>query len=147
LQIDNKTIQKGLQKELKISHRMEIIEEHDRTLLVDCYNANPDSMKAAIEFWYDHEIERPHFAILGDMLELGQNAVELHAEILNELNKKKHEQLISVGNLSRVFNADVHFDDVDKLLLSGMLTEIPENAVILIKASHGIKLEKIIGRI
>jgi len=147
LHINNKTIHEGLQKELNISHRMEIIEENGRTLLVDCYNANPDSMKAAIEFWFDHEMEKPHYAILGDMLELGKNSEELHAEMLNELNKKKYDQLISVGNLSRVFNADKHFEDVDKLLLSGVLANIPENAVILIKASHGIKLAKIIGRI
>jgi UDP-N-acetylmuramyl pentapeptide synthase len=63
------------------------------------------------------------------------------------LKEMDYNQLISVGSASRAFNADVHYNDVEKLLSSEILEEIPENAVVLIKASHGIKLEKIIGRI
>jgi UDP-N-acetylmuramyl pentapeptide synthase len=81
------------------------------------------------------------------MLELGKLTIELHKKILNVLKDKDYRQLLSVGNMSREYNADVHFDDVEELLASKILAKIPENAVILIKASHGIKLEKIIGRI
>jgi UDP-N-acetylmuramyl-tripeptide synthetase/UDP-N-acetylmuramoyl-tripeptide--D-alanyl-D-alanine ligase len=147
LQIEKDVIQNGLNKPLQISQRMEIIKQNGKTLLVDCYNANPDSMKAAIEFWNEYEVEKPHYAILGDMLELGKLTNELHENILIVLKEMNYKQLISVGNISRAFNADAHFEDVDKLLSSGLLERIPANAVILIKASHGIKLEKIIGRI
>jgi len=146
LQIDEKVIQSGLNKPLNISQRMEIIKRNGKTLLADCYNANPDSMKAAIEFWNEYEVDKPHYAILGDMLELGKLTNELHKNMLNVLKKMDYKQLISVGSISHEFNADVHFRDVDELLSSGLLEEIPENAVVLIKASHGIKLEKIIGR-
>lgn len=147
LQIDKAVIQNGLNKPLQLSQRMEIIKQNGKTLLVDCYNANPDSMKAAIEFWNEYEIEKPHYAILGDMLELGKLTKELHENILIVLKEKNYNQLISVGDMSRAFNADAHFENVDKLISSGMLEKIPANAVVLIKASHGIKLEKIIGRI
>ncbi|NQT64967.1 MAG: UDP-N-acetylmuramoyl-L-alanyl-D-glutamate--2,6-diaminopimelate ligase, partial [FCB group bacterium] len=147
LQIDNDVIQNGLNKPLQISQRMEIIKQNGKTLLVDCYNANPDSMKAAIEFWNEYEVEKPHYAILGDMLELGKLTKELHENMLIVLKEMNYKQLLSVGNISRVFNADAHFDDVGKLLSSGLLEKIPVNAIVLIKASHGIKLEKIIGRI
>ena len=147
LQIDEEIIQIGLNKPLNISQRMEILKQNGKTLLVDCYNANPDSMKAAIEFWNDYEVEKPHYAILGDMLELGKLTDELHKNMLVVLKKMGYKQLISVGSASRAFNADVHYNDVEKLLSSEILEEIPENAVILIKASHGIKLEKIIRRI
>ncbi len=147
LQIDKAVIQNGLNKQLKLSQRMEIIKQNGKTLLIDCYNANPDSMKAAIEFWNEYEVEKPHYAILGDMLELGKLTRELHENILIVLKDKSYKQLISVGDMSCAFNADAHFKDVEKLLSSGMLENIPANAVILIKASHGIKLEKIIGRI
>lgn len=147
LQISKSVIQTGLNKPLQISQRMEIIKQNGRTLLVDCYNANPDSMKAALVFWNEYEVEKPHYAILGDMLELGKLTKELHKNMLIVLKEMDYEQLISVGNISRVFNADAHFEDVDKLLASGILKIFPQDAVVLIKASHGIKLEKIIGRI
>ena len=104
-------------------------------------------MKAAIEFWNEYEVGKPHYAILGDMLELGKLTKKLHKNMLIVLKEMDYKQLISVGIVSRAFNADAHFEDVDKFLSSGMLEKIPENAVVLIKASHGIKLEKIIGRI
>ncbi|MCK5050188.1 MAG: UDP-N-acetylmuramoyl-L-alanyl-D-glutamate--2,6-diaminopimelate ligase [Candidatus Cloacimonetes bacterium] len=147
LQISKRVIQTGLNKPLQISQRMEIIKQNGKTLLVDCYNANPDSMKAAIEFWNEYEKGKPHYAILGDMLELGKLTKELHKNMLIVLKEMNYKQLISVGNISRAFSADAHFEDVDKLLLSGILEKFPQNAVVLIKASHGIKLEKIIGRI
>ncbi|MBT4332969.1 MAG: UDP-N-acetylmuramoyl-tripeptide--D-alanyl-D-alanine ligase, partial [Candidatus Cloacimonetes bacterium] len=147
LQIEEDTIQIGLNKPLKISQRMEILKQNGKTLLVDCYNANPDSMRAAIEFWNEYEVTKPHYAILGDMLELGKLTDELHNNMLIVLKEMDYKQLISVGSASHAFNADVHYNDVEKLLSSEMLEEIPENAVVLIKASHGIKLEKIIGRI
>ncbi|MBT4575658.1 MAG: UDP-N-acetylmuramoyl-L-alanyl-D-glutamate--2,6-diaminopimelate ligase [Candidatus Cloacimonetes bacterium] len=147
LQIDEDIIQIGLNKPLKISQRMEILKQNGKTLLVDCYNANPDSMRAAIEFWNEYEVTKPHYAILGDMLELGKLTDELHNNMLIVLKEMDYKQLISVGSASHAFNADVHYNDVEKLLSSEILEEIPENAVVLIKASHGIKLEKIIGRI
>ena len=147
LRINKDFIQNGLNKPLQISQRMEIIEQNEKTLLVDCYNANPDSMKAAIEFWNEYEVKKPHFAILGDMLELGKLTKELHENMLIMLKEMNYKQLISVGDMSSAFNADAHFEDVDGLLSSGLLEKFPSNAVILIKASHGIKLEKIIGRI
>ena len=147
LQIEEDTIQIGLNKPLKISQRMEILKQNGKTLLVDCYNANPDSMRAAIEFWNEYEVTKPHYAILGDMLELGKLTDELHNNMLIVLKEMDYKQLISVGSASHAFNADVHYNDVEKLLSSEILEEIPENAVVLIKASHGIKLEKIIGRI
>jgi len=147
LQIDAKIIQKGLKKALQISQRMEIIKQNGKILIVDCYNANPDSMSAALEFWNNYEKNKPHVAILGDMLELGKLTNELHENMLPILENIKYEKLISVGDSSRLFNADVHFCNVEELMSSSILKEIPENAIILIKASHGIKLEKIIGRI
>jgi len=131
----------------QLAKELKILKHNNRTILADCYNANPDSMKAAIEFWNEYETERPHYAILGDMLELGKLTKKLHKNIFEELKKKKYEKLITVGKMSREFNSDMHFEDINKLLASKFIDKIPTNAVVLIKASHGIKLEKIIGRI
>ncbi len=145
--ISTREIQAGLDKPLNISLRMEIKSSNNRTLLIDCYNANPDSMKAAIEFWSDFEIRRPHIAILGDMLELGKLTEKLHLNIWKLLKSMNYNRLISVGEYSISYGADQHFGKVEDLITSGILTDLPDNAVILLKASHGISLEKIIGRI
>ncbi|MBL7149728.1 MAG: UDP-N-acetylmuramoyl-L-alanyl-D-glutamate--2,6-diaminopimelate ligase [Candidatus Cloacimonetes bacterium] len=145
--ISDREIQDGLDKPLDLSLRMEITISGNRTLLIDCYNANPDSMKAAIEFWSDYEINRPHVAILGDMLELGKLTEKLHLNIRKLLNNFEYNQLISVGEYSVSYGAEKHFGKVEDLISSGILKDFPDNAIILLKASHGISLEKIIGRI
>ncbi|MCK4694301.1 MAG: UDP-N-acetylmuramoyl-L-alanyl-D-glutamate--2,6-diaminopimelate ligase, partial [Candidatus Cloacimonetes bacterium] len=119
----------------------------NKTLLIDCYNANPDSMKAAIDFWAEFQKEKPHIAILGDMLELGELREKLHKDVCKLLNEKVKHQIISVGELARYYQAANHFKDVDELISSKILMNLKEDAVVLIKASHGIELEKIIGRI
>ncbi|NQV19524.1 MAG: UDP-N-acetylmuramoyl-L-alanyl-D-glutamate--2,6-diaminopimelate ligase [Armatimonadetes bacterium] len=147
LGISNKQIRNGLNKQLQISLRMEICKSDKKTLLIDCYNANPDSMKAAIDFWDKYEPEKPHIAILGDMLELGLLTEKLHKDICEQMKNRKEKHVISVGNWSQNFNADIHFSTVEKLISSGIYTKFPQNCVILLKASHSISLEKILKRL
>ena len=112
--------------------------------MIDCYNANPDSMKAAIDFWIKFHPAKPHIAILGDMLEMGKKSRELHREISEILRKISNKTIISVGQLSQEFNADKHFPDVEKLIDGEMAKTFPANSIILIKASHSIHLEKFV---
>ena len=133
----------GLNIKPELHHRMEIEEKNNKTLLIDCYNANPDSMKAAIDFWKNHKPNKPHIAILGDMLELGESSKKYHKEIGKKL--KDHQNVFSVGKDSILFGAKKHFRNVYEFCSD--IPSIPKNAVILIKASHSIKLEKILGRI
>ncbi len=147
LGISDEKIHKGLNDPLHISHRMEIQQSGNRTLLIDCYNANPDSMKAAVTFWMDMKKERPHIAVLGDMLELGSESKKFHREIEKLLRSKNNNKIISVGDDARFYGTDVHFDNVKDLISSDEIEKFEKDAVILIKASHGIQLEKIIGRL
>jgi len=143
----NEVIQKGLNKTLEISARMEIVNSNQRILLIDCYNANPDSMKAAITFWKNYHPEKPHIALLGDMLELGELTEFYHKKIWHQLKDMNYNMLISVGKLAKLFGAEHHFEDVNALLKSDILKNLAENSVILLKASHGIELEKIIKKL
>ena len=140
-------IQTGLQVPFSIAHRMEITKSKNRYLLLDCYNANPDSMQAAIDFWASYKMEKPHVAILGDMLELGEQSSKYHLQIAAQLAEKIYTKLIAVGFHSKLYSADFHYANVESLLKSDALNDLPGNAVILIKASHGIHLEKIIKRL
>jgi len=139
-------IQDQLKKDLEIPQRMEIINSKYRILIVDCYNANYDSMQAAIKFWKNYKSDLPHIAFLGDMLELGEEAAIYHKKIGYSISELSNN-IFSVGIFSINYNARKHFSNVDELIENLNFVSIPNNAVILIKASHGIHLEKIIKRL
>ncbi len=147
-------IQEGLLKTLDLQMRMEILQDRNRTIIMDCYNANPVSMNAALEFWYSYFPENPHVAILGDMLELGEKSIDYHENISAKLQQMGFDALFTIGKLSmhyadsgfsnkRDSYAYQHFQDVDEFINSKVIFSQPDNAVILIKASHGLHLEKI----
>jgi UDP-N-acetylmuramoyl-tripeptide--D-alanyl-D-alanine ligase len=98
-------------------------------------------MSAALENF--RIIQTPQKAvILGDMLELGEKSLELHQEIVSELNR--YDKVLLCGkNFSATDTRFDCFDNTDDL--AGYLRRFPLNGYsILIKGSHGIHLEKII---
>ena len=144
LGFEPETIQAALSQELDIDMRMQIQQVADKHLIVDCYNANPVSMQSAIEYWRDYQPTLPHVAFLGDMLELGESAELYHRMIGAILVESGDHTIYSVGPISRLYQTreDRHYDDVSELTKN--FPNLPEHAVILIKASHGIHLEKIL---
>ncbi len=142
-------IQGAISNPLLLAHRMQEVDSVFGRLILDCYNANPASMRNAIEHWLRVLPGKPHVAILGDMLELGDMAYHYHAMIGAILAEKQHGLLITVGELSRLYHPQdnetqgSHFGTADELLSSLSLVGIPKDAVILVKASHGIRLDLI----
>lgn len=153
LGVDPQIIRIAIQNHINLDHRMELIETGGGVLIVDCYNANPVSMQKAIEFFFAFKPENPHIAILGDMLELGDSAVLYHKMIGAMLCEYGNHTLISVGQLSNNYHSTrfadyrLHFDTVGALIDSVILKDIPSNAIVLLKASHSIHLEKVVPHI
>ncbi len=148
--IEPEVIQSGLMLPLSLHHRMETDQIGDTILISDCYNANPVSMRNALEYWQKLAPEKPHLAFLGDMLELGEMAEEYHRMIGAILAESKVDGLFTVGELSRHYQplqsqaASLHFENVDELIKAWNQVRIPSDAVILVKASNGIKLAKLL---
>lgn len=148
--IPSHAIRDAILQPIKLENRLQREELPQRLLLIDCYNANPVSMQGAIEYWQLQEPKREHVAILGDMLELGEAAQHYHDMIGAILAEKGYDQLYTVGKLSVRFHAqdssleNRHFASSEELLESGVLSEIPSGAVILVKGSNSIHLEKIL---
>ena len=147
LEISDRKIQNGLNKVIDIKYRMDIKEINDQTWIFDCYNANPDSMISAIDFWNRFKGEKPHIAILGDMLELGDKSIDFHKDIGKKLKEKKYHNIIAVGKLAKHYDADYNYKDVNDFLKQDILKSIPKNAVVLVKASNSIHLDKIFGEL
>lgn len=147
LGLDAVDIQAALSKKIIMDMRMQIREIDGRIVIVDCYNANPVSMQAAIEFWRDYEPALPHVAFAGDMLELGESAEMFHEMIGAIFAESGHEEIYSIGKYAKSYQQDSsrHFEDVDALLKH--FPELPKPAVVLLKASNGMKLSKILAHL
>jgi len=149
LHLDDELIQKGLSLPLQLGLRMKIENRGTGFVLLDCYNANPDSMQNALEYWMSLQPGKTHVAILGDMLELGDSSAMYHSMIGAMLSEMPGINLITVGNYSRQYHGSDsvspnHFSSVEELINSGLLSSLSMDAVILVKASHGIHLERLI---
>lgn len=119
--------------------------DRDIRLVDDSYNASPSSVIAAISVLATSPA--PRTAVLGDMLELGDEAVAYHREVGRHLADCGVERLLSVGSLARHFG-DVsgiqaeHFSDVRALIASK--PEFSTNETILVKGSRGMQLDQFV---
>ena len=158
-------IKAGMKKVKSVSGRSNIIEFQDFVLIDDCYNANPVSMKAAIDLLQSASGRK--VAVLGDMFELGEEEEKLHFEV-GEYAKDKVDLLICVGNLAEhiyngameqkeevVFEAlaaqvsgreDTVFYLKEKEDIYSCLEQIlmPQDTILL-KASHGMGFADIVS--
>jgi UDP-N-acetylmuramyl-tripeptide synthetase/UDP-N-acetylmuramoyl-tripeptide--D-alanyl-D-alanine ligase len=164
LGLSNTSIQASLLKPVALEMRAQTEQRGSGTLIVDCYNANPSSMQAALEYWQQTDPDKSHYAILGDMLELGNSSLMYHEMIGAMLTEMRFEKLYTVGPFAVnytgksdvntnmevsipsdfAFNRYICFKNVDEILNSGVLQNIPDDSVVLIKASHGIHLERLL---
>lgn len=113
-------------------------------LIIDAYNANPSSMKAALEnFAQLHDA--PKAVILGDMRELGETSDALHQEIINQLRGYGFDKVLLCGeHFSKVGGMYETFPSTDALM--SHLKQYPlEGYCLLLKGSHSLALEKLIG--
>lgn len=125
------------------NNRSQVMKTAKNTLILDCYNANPTSMKSALESFA--LIDSPNkLFIIGDMLELGKESVHEHQMILDlatQLNLKG----ITVGPIFKSLSSPILLNQFD--LVSDAieyLNQQPEyDAMILLKGSRGIGLEKL----
>lgn len=125
------------------NNRSQILKKGQLTFIVDCYNANPDSMRAALTNLSGFRGNK--MAVIGDMNELGNSETEhLHlAKFIAELNL---ERVILVGEKMRpaqeVLPNSVHYPSASALALESWMPETP--ATVLLKASRSVKLEELI---
>jgi len=116
-------------------------------LIDDCYNANPMSMRAAIDDLAEADGAR-RVAVLGDMLELGPGAERMHREIGEHAHARGVELLIAVGPLaaemSRTFTGESRCV-TDASAASGMLGGLLRDGdAVLVKGSRGVGLEQVV---
>ena len=150
--VDIFDMKKGIEKLEPVGGRVNIIKTDKYTLIDDCYNANPVSMKASIDVLTYADTRK--VAILGDMFELGEKENALHGSIGEHIADKNVDILITIGNLSKsideyAINNDykgeiIHFSSLEEFFNRENVI-FSNGDTILVKASHGMHLEKIIN--
>ena len=145
-------IKAGMKKVQSVSGRSNIIEFRDFILIDDCYNANPVSMKAAIDLLQSAHGRK--VAVLGDMFELGEEEEKLHFEV-GEYAKGKVDLLICVGNLAEHIykgamtvkdeNMKIWYIRQKEEIYSQLEKIIMPQDTILLKASHGMGFADIVS--
>lgn len=146
LNLNNNELYRGLDNFENTGMRQKIIKKDGRVIINDCYNANPDSMRASLKLLSN--VEGRKIAVLADMLELGESSKEAHIA-LGSIAKESADIIFVTGAMREFViegaeGAEIYaFEEIDKLCAK--LKEIwREGDTVLVKASRGMRLERVV---
>ncbi|HSI60152.1 MAG TPA: cyanophycin synthetase, partial [Ideonella sp.] len=146
--VASETIAQGLAAFTPVKGRSQVrplmVHGQPRTLIDDTYNANPDSVRAAIDVLA--ELPNPRWLVMGDMGEVGNQGPAFHAEVGRHAQAKGIETVWCVGELMRHAVQDTgarYFATVAELLAS--IDEAPPYASVLVKGSRFMKMEQVVA--
>lgn len=147
-------MKEGINQIKSVGGRLNIIETGDYTIIDDCYNANPVSVRSSLDVLDNAETRK--VAILGDMFELGKNEKELHHQVGSYFQEKHIDTAILIGTLSEnTYNGIKESGSSTELYYYKTLEDgldyldimLKKGDTILVKASHSMHFEKIVKKI
>lgn len=142
---------RGIEAVQTIGGRSNLLHRNGVTIIDDCYNANPVSMKASIDVL--SKAEGRKIAVLGDMGELGAEERQLHFSVGEHFKGKGIDELFCTGELSRALaeavkqcspETAVHYFDTKEALEEALLPGVSVGDSILVKASHFMGFPEIV---
>ena len=144
--VPNEHIKTAIENYKPTNNRSQTLQVGGNTIILDAYNANPESMRAALEN-FESMAAKKKVLILGDMFELGEYSHAEHAAITQQIAGMKINGVLLVGERFKEAstlggNAD-YFKDTNELLKKAKIFDF-KNTHILIKGSRGMALEKVL---
>jgi len=151
--IPKTTIAEALLEVQSCNMRMQIFEENGITVISDCYNANPHSMKMSLQTLSNMPCNGRRIVVLGDMKELGSQSKKYHMEIGSMLPELSVDYLVAIGSDAVEYCKGAekaglkssrikYFEDKEKAV-DALKLLLHENDMVLVKASRSMKLEEI----
>ena len=136
---------------------MELVQAGKGLLINDTYNANPQSMKSALEVLALYKDQGPIVAVLGDMLEMGPEGPRYHEEVGAYAGRLGIESLFTFGSIAYHYGLGAsktgmnreqiqHFEDSNELV-SALLPILRRRGTVLFKGSRGMKMDQMIKEI
>lgn len=154
LGIENTDIAKGLTGFGAVKGRLNWLAGFNGAVLIDdTYNANPDSMKAAIDVLANQNSnpQTSTIFVMGDMGELGENAPQMHTDIGAYAKQKKINQLFTFGELSQLaakeYGASAqHFSSIE-VLVEAIKNKMKQSVTVLVKGSRFMQMERVVHQL
>jgi len=144
--VDPSAANLGVSEYLPGNMRSQVITKKSNTIILDAYNANPSSMKAAVENLASMKAQRK-VLILGDMFELEQEAEKEHQQIGKLIQQLGFNEVYLCGDHMKIAQLEIpsakHFSNKEDLIIC-LKESTFSDSTILIKASRGIGLESIV---
>jgi UDP-N-acetylmuramoyl-tripeptide--D-alanyl-D-alanine ligase len=150
MNISNEDIARGLAVFGAVEGRLNWLTASNGAVVIDdTYNANPDSMKAAIDVLASQNTTKVF--VMGDMAELGVDAPEMHKEIGSYAKQKGISHILTYGDLSarasKVFGESAqHFNNLEVLVASLKLM-LDKNTTVLVKGSRFMQMEQVVEQL
>lgn len=146
-QISIEHIAKGLKKATTVAGRMQLHRFEGVIVMDDSYNANPKSVKAAID-WLS-ERDGQSWLVLGDLGEMGYESISWHQHLGDYAAEKNIDRVFTLGESSKLtsenFGAGLHFSEFDTLWQSiKMHITQQEHLNILVKGSRSARMERVV---
>lgn len=142
--VSNEDIKEAIESYIPENNRSQLVHRTSNEIILDAYNANPSSMKVAIENFVQLKKENK-VAILGDMFELGYESVAEHKAIVDMLLKTENIECFFIGKDFFVNSIDMkhfHFYDTFESFENALKNIAFKDHMILIKGSRGMALER-----
>ncbi|MCL1956343.1 MAG: UDP-N-acetylmuramoyl-tripeptide--D-alanyl-D-alanine ligase [Fibromonadales bacterium] len=151
--IPKSAIAEALSEVQSCNMRMQIFEENGFTIISDCYNANPHSMKMSLQTLSNMPCKGRRIVVLGDMKELGEDSKKYHREIGSLLPELSVDYLVAIGSDAVEYCKGAekaglrsskikYFEDKEKAMAALKLL-VSEKDMVLVKGSRSMKLEEI----
>lgn len=141
--VSDEAIKEAIESYVPKNNRSQIIETKSNKIILDAYNANPSSMKVALENFAAINAETK-VVILGDMFELGDESLQEHQAIVDLAISLNFETTFFVGENFNQIKTDAHQFKTYELLEDYIKKNPLENQSILIKGSRGMRLERVL---
>lgn len=143
--IPDVTIKKTIEAYTPSNSRSQLIEQGTNKIILDAYNANPSSMRLAIENLGRME-GKTKIALLGAMAELGNESMAEHQGIINLLVDQKFTDVVLVGGDFEKIPHSFHSLKNATAAKQWLQAKAPQNSIILIKGSRSMQMEKVLDR-
>jgi UDP-N-acetylmuramoyl-tripeptide--D-alanyl-D-alanine ligase len=141
--VDEQKIKTALEQYLPTNSRSQMMEKNGNKIILDAYNANPSSMKAAIENFAAMEGNNK-ILLLGGMMELGQESVDEHKALIELIKKYHWQQVVLVGGDFNIIPHPYLNFATSVQAREWLQQQRLSNATLLIKGSRSMQMEKIL---
>ncbi len=143
-EVDEENVKAAIENYIPANNRSQVIRTDRNLLILDAYNANPTSMEASINHFYQSNYNEK-FLILGEMFELGKDSDSEHADLVSRIGKLGFKDVILVGNYFEKFRSGFDWFPSTDELIKFLEAHPISGKTILIKGSRGNALEKIVN--